>query len=67
VQAGGILGSARARFCACGKRFSLRALSGFPGASAGVDYKHIFFGSVVAMHLSPDMDLLTVRLSVPIR
>jgi hypothetical protein len=54
------------------------ALPGLPGANIGLDYKHIFFGSTnvslgavatrqVNARLSPDMDLVTVRLGVPLR
>jgi hypothetical protein len=54
------------------------ALPGFPGANIGIDYKHVFFGSTnaslgtvatrqVNARLSPDMDLVTVRLAIPIR
>jgi hypothetical protein len=50
---------------------------GFPGASIGIDYKHVFFGNYnvalgtiptrqVNARLSPDMDLVTVRLAMPI-
>lgn len=54
------------------------ALPGLPGANIGLDYKHVFFGSTTASlgavatrqvnaRLSPDMDLVTVRLGVPLR
>jgi hypothetical protein len=54
------------------------ALPGFPGANIGIDYKHVFFGNyttslgtVATRHvnarLSPDMDLVTLRLAAPIR
>lgn len=54
------------------------ALPSFPGASIGIDYKHVFFGNYnvalgsiptrqVNARLSPDMDLVTVRLAAPIR
>ena len=54
------------------------ALPGFPGANIGIDYKHVFFGNYnvslgtvatrqVNARLSPDMDLVTLRLGVPIR
>ena len=54
------------------------ALPGFPGASIGLDYKHVFFGNYnaslgtvatrqVNARLSPDMDLVTARLALPIR
>lgn len=54
-------------------------MPGLPaGTSIGLDYKHVFFGSygvslgnagtqrVVNMNLSPDMDLVTARLAVPL-
>jgi hypothetical protein len=51
---------------------------GLPGANIGLDYKHVFFGNYTASlgtvptrqvnaRLSPDMDLVTVRLGVPLR
>jgi hypothetical protein len=54
------------------------ALPGFPGANIGIDYKHVFFGNYdvalgtiptrqVNARLSPDIDLVTVRLAMPIR
>jgi hypothetical protein len=54
------------------------ALPGFPGANIGIDYKHVFFGNYnvalgtiptrqVNARLSPDMDLVTLRLAMPIR
>ena len=51
----------------------------FAGANIGVDYKHVFFGSYttsslgtvatrqVDARISPDMDLVTLRLGVPLR
>ncbi len=51
---------------------------GLPTGTIGIDYKHVFFGNYnvalgtiatrqVNAQLSPDMDLVTVRLAVPIR
>ena len=51
---------------------------GIPGATFGVDYKHIFFGSnnvtlgsavagrEIIEHQSPDMNLFTARVTVPV-
>lgn len=54
-------------------------MPGLPaGSTIGIDYKHVFFGSydvslgsaatqrLVGANLSPDMDLVTARLAVPI-
>lgn len=54
------------------------ALPGFSGANIGFDYKHVFFGDYnvalgtvptrqVNARVSPDVDLATVRLAIPLR
>jgi hypothetical protein len=54
------------------------SLPGLRGANIALDYKHVFFGNYTAAlgtiptrqvnaRLSPDMDLVTVRLAVPLR